>query len=316
MAGNVFRSCLGEMKEVDRLIVARATRHGDHIHRDQLKALGLGRGAIEQRLRTGFLIAAFPSVYAVGRIPTNPRDRAKGALLAVHPQAALTGRSAASLHGTLKDWRFPLEVTSPVRRRPSGLIVRHRPTLTRRDIAVRFGVRVTNGALTALDTAPRMSPLELGWAIDRMRLDGWLRLDQIDTLLDRYPRHPGSATMRETLLILHDEPVRSPWELEWPPYAAKHGLPPYAMNVRIGPNGHRVDVLFLPDLLVVEMDGWETHQTRAAFEADRDRDADVLDALNIATVRETHRRFHAQPDREAARLHRIVAQQRALKRAA
>ena len=43
------------------------------------------------------------------------------------------------------------------------------------------------------------------------------------------------------------------------------------MNVKVGP--YEVDFLWTDVGLIVETDGWETHQTRSAFERDRLRDA-------------------------------------------
>jgi very-short-patch-repair endonuclease len=50
----------------------------------------------------------------------------------------------------------------------------------------------------------------------------------------------------------------------------RHRLPQPEVNVRVG--GFVVDFLWRHHHLVVEMDGWGTHGTRSAFEADRARD--------------------------------------------
>ena len=50
----------------------------------------------------------------------------------------------------------------------------------------------------------------------------------------------------------------------------------------------------------------ERAPTRSEFESDRDRDADLL-AIGIPTVRVTWTRFSLMPDREATRLHAILA---------
>jgi hypothetical protein len=299
------------MNHLDRAISALARRQGWHITTAQLLALGLSRQAISHRVSRGLLIAVFRAVYAVGHIPTNPLDQAKGAILAVHPRAALAGRSAATLHGVYRRWTTPLELTSPVDHRPSGVIVHHRPTLRPTDIVAVDGVRVTSRALTILDIAPRFDTPGLTWAIDRLRLDRRqvpLRIPQLEALVTRLPRHPGARHVRAALALAQPEPARSRWEIDWPPFAAERDLPPYLTNVPVC--GHRVDVLIVPDLLIVQMDGWETHAPRHAFEHDRELDARILAELGIPTVRVTYRRFHADPAGEAARLHRIIARRR------
>ena len=57
--------------------------------------------------------------------------------------------------------------------------------------------------------------------------------------------------------------------------------------------------------VIVELDGWDFHRQREAFEDDRERDADHLDH-DFVTIRITKTRFENQPDYEAARLIRIL----------
>ena len=57
---------------------------------------------------------------------------------------------------------------------------------------------------------------------------------------------------------------------------------------------------------MVETDGWETHRTRAAFEADRARDA-RLKLGGYEVVRFTHRPVREEPARAAAVLRALFA---------
>jgi very-short-patch-repair endonuclease len=59
--------------------------------------------------------------------------------------------------------------------------------------------------------------------------------------------------------------------------------------------------------LIVELDGWNAHKDRHAFEADRERDADHLEQ-GLRTLRITRERFDQAPDREAASLLRILSE--------
>jgi very-short-patch-repair endonuclease len=51
----------------------------------------------------------------------------------------------------------------------------------------------------------------------------------------------------------------------------RHRLPRPEVNVRV--DSYEVDFLWRHERLVVEVDGWESHRTRSAFEDDRARDA-------------------------------------------
>lgn len=61
--------------------------------------------------------------------------------------------------------------------------------------------------------------------------------------------------------------------------------------------GHEVDVLWPEAKLVAELDSWEHHGHRAAFERDRARDPQFLIG-GYRTIRVTNRRL----DREASEL--------------
>ena len=74
------------------------------------------------------------------------------------------------------------------------------------------------------------------------------------------------------------------------------------MNARI--DRFIVDFLWRTERLVVEVDGWESHGTRSAFEADRARDA-RLKLLGFDVLRFTWRQI-ADDRAEAASLIREV----------
>lgn len=63
-------------------------------------------------------------------------------------------------------------------------------------------------------------------------------------------------------------------------------LPLPEVNNRVEANGamYEVDFLWREQRLVAETDGWGSHHTRAAFESDRRRDADLL----VAGLRVVH----------------------------
>jgi very-short-patch-repair endonuclease len=75
------------------------------------------------------------------------------------------------------------------------------------------------------------------------------------------------------------------------------------MNTIIG--GHRADVLFIPDRLIVELD-WGTHDTPWAGEDDKDRDADIYAELAIPTIRITQRQLTRDPKKQATRVLKIL----------
>lgn len=71
--------------------------------------------------------------------------------------------------------------------------------------------------------------------------------------------------------------------------------------------GFEVDAVWLECKLVVELDSHEFHLTRAAFERDRVRDAN-LQLAGYRVIRITHRRLQDEPEAIVATLRALLAQ--------
>lgn len=83
----------------------------------------------------------------------------------------------------------------------------------------------------------------------------------------------------------------------------EHRLESPKVNVPIGP--YVVDFLWPHHRLIAEADGVETHATRAGFERDRIRDAE-LTAADCRVVRFTHRRIMDEQRAVARTLHTLL----------
>ena len=71
--------------------------------------------------------------------------------------------------------------------------------------------------------------------------------------------------------------------------------------------GHEVDALWRAQRLIVEIDGFDAHGTRAAFERDRRRDAHLV-AAGHRVIRITWRQLRDEPELTVARLAAALAQ--------
>jgi hypothetical protein len=174
--------------------------------------------------------------------------------------------------------------------------------LERRDITRQRGIPTTSPARTTLDIAPRLSAKQLTRLVNDALRERSLRPAALVDVLDRNPLHPGIELLKPFVESPHN-PTRSPLEDDFLPFLARYGLPIPQINVRV--NGREVDAFFAEAGLIVELDGWETHRTKTAFEDDRERDAENLRA-GYPTVRITRDRVRRAPDREAARLREIL----------
>jgi very-short-patch-repair endonuclease len=164
---------------------------------------------------------------------------------------------------------------------------------------------VTSPARTVLDYAPRLSDDRLARVVDDA-LRGPLTRAALGELLERHPTYPGAKRLLR-LAVETGAPARSQFERGFKAFARRFKLPPYELNVLL--NGREVDVLFRAERLIVELDGYEFHKGREAFERDRNLDVDSL-LRGFITVRITWERMTWNPVSEAQRLHTILRRRR------
>jgi hypothetical protein len=303
MRGVERNSRLPQGTFVDQAI-ARMALHGNVKHK-QLALLGLSDSTISRRVKVGRLHREHQGVYSVGRPAQTALERASAAVLACGNRAALSHRAALALWGLAK-WSWVMEVTVPGRRRPSGIKVHTARGLIARDLRTHQGIRVTSPARTILDCAPGLTDKQLARAVNDGRRKVGLRPHHLQDVVRRFPNHAGARRLKP-FVYAKGGPTRSEWEDAFPKYCCRYDLPGPLMSAKVA--GHEVDALFLDEKVIVELDSWEFHQDRLAFESDRDRDADTL-AAGCVTVRITWERMHERGAREAARLHKILRQQR------
>ncbi len=292
----------------DAAIREIARRHAGNVSRTELLAVGLSSSAIEARLRSGSLVTRYNGVYCQAPARQDPQALIAAAVLAGGPAAVASHASAAWLWGFLTRYEPPPEITlTQGDRRPRHILTHRCPSLEPRDITHQRAIPTTSPARTALDLAPRLTATQRSRLVNDGRLNGYLRLTALTEVLQRNPRHPGTKLLTPFAETPRN-PTRSPFEDDFLAFIHKYDLPIPQINVKV--NGREVDAFFPEANLIVELDGWDTHQHRDAFEDDRDRDAEHLDH-GFTTIRITKQRLMTKPDYEAARLLRILNRQAA-----
>ncbi len=287
------------MRARERELARLATRQHGVVAQRQLLAIGFSEKAIKARLDAGRLNALHREVYAVGHSRLRRNGRWLGAVLAYGDSALLSHRTAAALRGLAKPRSSPIDVSAPVGRqglrRRSGIWI-HRSRLHPEDRDECAGVPVTTVARTLFDYAEVVDfqRLERAWEeADRL---GLLRLREVERVCERgYGRRalkPIRRLLAEARAVTR---TRSPLEDRFQDFCRHFDLPPHSANVNV--LGKEVDVLWPAAKLIVELDSWEFHSHRAAFQRDRARDTRLLVA-GYRTARVTHDRL----DREAGAL--------------
>jgi very-short-patch-repair endonuclease len=269
-----------------RIAVLAGKQHGV-VTRGQLEALGVGRGAINGRVRRGALHRVHQGVYAVGHAALSLEGRYMAAVLACGDGAVLSDSSAAALWNLLRPIDGPIHVSLPSpsgRRRRAGICI-HRTAFAPGDLTRRADIPVTTPSRTILDLRRTTEP----------RL---VRSATRQAQLARYKLDPRLAADR----------TRSDLELDFTSFCRRHRLPPPEVNVRVG-NGRigrfTVDFLWRNRRLVVETDSYEYHHGDVAFEDDHTRDL-ALRRLDFWVLRYTGRQLKKEGNLIAEEIKRYV----------
>lgn len=263
---------------------------------DELAAAGLLPDAIARRVAAGGLRRVHHGVYQVGPI-AGPRAREVGALLAVGEPALLSHHSAAALWGFTPAWAGDVHVTVPAGRRCRRPGIRaHRSDVL--DGAIHRRLPLTMPARTLLDLASHLRPTELDRAVEEAQV---LRLVTEHKLVRLLQERPGCRGARALARALRIEParMRSRAERSLRRIVEVAALPRPEYNAHVC--GHEVDALWREARLVIESDGFAFHSTRAAFERDRRRDAE-LTLAGYRVVRLTWWQLTDEPQLVAARI--------------
>lgn len=267
----------GDKSGPDAFIASLAARQHGVVSTAQLRSAGFSFPGINRRLETARLHRIHRGVYAVGHDRLSERGRWMAAVLACGDGAVLSHLSAAGLWGIRRRIRRvsesggrgesdPVHVTVPStagKKRRNGIALHRSSTLLARDRTRHDGIPVTRPSRTLADLGPLLSPAQFAAAL---REAEFLRLP----IENRFESDGARTELEHRIIAL----------------CRRHRLPQPGVNVRV--DRYEVDFLWREHSLVVEVDGWNSHRSRSAFEDDRSRDA-RLKILGYEVVRFTWR---------------------------
>jgi very-short-patch-repair endonuclease len=276
---------------LDSVIAALADNQHGVVAHFQLIALGITRDAIRHRIRTGHLHRLHPGVYAVGHRQLKPAAYRAAAVLACGPTAVLSHRSAAAHWGLRPASQAKHDVTIPgTSRQPRRSIHIHRTRLLHPDdITTHDNIPITTVPRTIIDFAATSDNTQTARVIDQAERLELFDLAALDAALARNTHRKGAKTVKQLLTAYRDPAdTRSPPEDDFLDLIRSAGLPEPQVNVEL--EGYIVDFYWPAHRLVVEVDGYDYHNTRRRFESDRRRDA-KLGVKSVRVVRYTKRRI-------------------------
>jgi Transcriptional regulator, AbiEi antitoxin len=276
-------------------------QHGVVSIRQLTGPLGYSRDAVVRASAAGRLHRLHRGVYAVGHTSLTQQGRCLAAVLACGPEALLSHDSAAWLWGVSTKSPLPPSVITPVHRKPhAGIRLHSSRTLAPEDRALREGIPVTSLARTFLDVAATSRLSRLQRMIERSEELRLFDLGPVESVLARNRGHHGAGPLRRALALYRPAPfTRSGLERRFLALVQEAGLPQPATGLNEA--GYELDLYWPSHRFAVELDTYETHGTRAAFERDRIRDEE-LKLHGIEMIRLTGTRLDREPAQVIARL--------------
>lgn len=299
--------------EAGQKLALLATEQHGVAARAQLLALGFTRNEIQKRIDEARLHRIHRGVYAVGHRKLTLKGIWMAAVLAVGADALLSHRAGLALWDLRRSESGVIDVTVPGssgKPGPAGVRVHTTRALRRDDAACIDGIAVTSVAWTVVDYAGIANQREVRLvleALDRRRIYIGRELDE---LLKRTPNRKGAKTLRTAIAEINGP---APWlqsalEETFRELIRGSDLPGYEANVLV--EGELVDALWRQERVIVELDGFAFHKSRAQFEADRRRDA-KLQVAGYRVLRITQQRLQHEPEAVLDDLRKLLSAARA-----
>jgi very-short-patch-repair endonuclease len=307
-AAVAFTTCMrAEMRQHHALGDLAGKQYGVVTH-DQLLRLGYASSSIDRAVSVGRLYRLLRGTYSVGHPVASPHGRCLAAVLACGNGALLSHHSAAWLWGLHPECPIVPHVTVPQRgHNRNGVQLHHSTILKPEDRTEVEAIPSTSVARTLLDLAGnRGRQLDsIVEKADRMEL---LDLDALDLVLARAGGHRGRDPLRQAL-DLYREPIftRARSERLVLAMVKLSDLPRPKINFFLGE--YELDAYWENERFALEVDGWGTHRTRAAFERDPLR-IENLKLSGVEAIRITARRLEREPLEFGRRLHILLERRR------
>jgi hypothetical protein len=224
------------------------------------------------------------------------------------PGTLVSHQSAAWLRDLMSDSRAVTDVVGAAKRssRP-GIRYHYARQLHPDDCAEIDGIPVTSLARTLLDIAEVVPRRRLVYAIERAENQGTLDMREIQAVMARWRGRRGLKPFRLALREIEPEALYAHDGLErlFIGFCRRYEVEMPAMNAVV--EGFTVDALWADRKLIVELDSWEHHKDRRAFEEDRRRDA-ILGFAGYRIVRVTKRLLTT----DSGRLEALLSERRLL----
>jgi hypothetical protein len=287
---------------MDHHIDALLARQRGLITTRQARALGMSRDAVVHRVERGSWERVRNGLFRLRGAPVTWEQEVLGAVLAGGDRSRGSHFTALRLFGYRGFDDAPTEITVPLERRPriAGVRVHRSGTIDEADLRSVDGIPVLSAARTLVDVSSRFDDDALGSLIDDGLRRRVLTLAALHAVARRLPTiAPGRSPKRiATLLSLRTagfHPGDSELESRVYRLLVDAGFPAPARQLRVVANGHTyfLDLAYPDVMLAIEVDGFEFHHARDAFDRDRARQNDLV-SVGWTVLRFTSRSTEAE----------------------
>ncbi len=261
----------------------------------QANASGLTKHALTTRCKNGLLHRVHHTVYLFGQPTLLPGAKEFAAILACGEDSSVSHASATGLYGCTELRPGDVEITVASRngRRRAGIRIHRVDVLHEADRGHLRGIPIVSPARALLDFAAGATGDELERAIAEAYALRLTTESEINATIARNPTRQGVAALRAELKR-EGGPAWTKREAErrMKVLLRQANLATPVTQYRVA--GWPADFCWPAQRLIVEVDGYQWHSHRAAFERDRRRDqAHILAGYRV--IRITWRQLDEEP---------------------
>jgi very-short-patch-repair endonuclease len=277
--------------DCDQAVARIASSQFGVFHLDQAAQNGCTEKMRRLRLSGGRWERLYPHVYRIEGSPSSHAQDLVAAHLWVEGGAVFSHGTAAELHafGLPKQESIEMTTLRHLRVRDERVRLHRRALLEPRDIVAKGKLRLTSVDLTVLDLAGRLTEADLGRLVDDVLRRRLCSLARLKWRLEQSGRRgrAGTAGLRAALAsrLPGYRATDSVLEDAFLALCRRHGLPEPRRQVEV-PGLGRVD-FYYDARIVIELDGYEYHYDRGAFQRDRTR-SNALGVGGELVLRYTH----------------------------
>lgn len=270
----------------DALLDLAAAQYGLLTHA-QASAAGLGSRAVQHRVRRGDWERLRRGVYRVAGVPWSWEQDVLGAVLACGGHAWASHGTAMRLWGYAGFETDTIEVTVPLERvvRLDGIRAHRSGTVTDADVRRVGAIPTLSVARTIVDLSNRCTDVRLGELVDEGLRRRILSIASLHAVARRLPTiAPGRSPQRVTRILAVRtggyEPGDSELESRVLRAITAAGLPEPVRQHRVvvGERTYYLDLAYPDRKVAIEVDGFDYHRDRGAFDGDRRRQNDLVGA--------------------------------------